>query len=63
MIQTRIAFTGAGGTGKGTILSLVREQMPHIIPIHSPIETLTKSYLGERKNYLDGNEAELKTKQ
>lgn len=63
MIQTRIAFTGAGGTGKGTILSLVRKQMPHIIPISSPMESLTKRYLGERKNYLDGNEAELRTKQ
>lgn len=63
MIQTRIAFSGAGGTGKGTILSMVKQEFPHIVPISSPMESLTKRYLGERKNYLDGSEDELRTKQ
>ena len=63
MIQTRIAFSGAGGTGKGTILSMVKQEFPHIIPICSPMESLTKHYLGDRKNYLDGSEEELRTKQ
>lgn len=63
MIQTKIAFSGAGGTGKGTILSIVQKEFPHIIPIKSPMESLTKCYLGDRKNYLDGNEEELRTKQ
>lgn len=63
MVQTKIAFSGAGGTGKGTILSIVQQEFPNIIPIKSPIESLTKCYLGDRKNYLDGNEDELRTKQ
>lgn len=63
MVQTRIAFSGAGGTGKGTVLSYVKQEFPDIIPINSPMEKLTKFYLGERENYLDGNEDELRTKQ
>ena len=62
MVRTKIAFSGAGGTGKGTILSIVQKEFPHIIPIKSPMESLTKCYLGDRKNYLDGSEEELKTK-
>lgn len=63
MMQTRIAFSGAGGTGKGTVLSMVKQKFPYIVPISSPMESLTKYYLGERKNYLDGSEDELRTKQ
>jgi len=62
-VQTRIAFSGAGGTGKGTVLSMVKQEFPHIVSISSPMESLTKCYLGERKNYLDGSEDELRTKQ
>lgn len=62
-MQTRIAFSGAGGTGKGTVLSMVKQEFPHIVSISSPMESLTKCYLGERKNYLDGSEDELRTKQ